>query len=250
MENLLRCLASRYTEILKGNLVGFYLHGSYAMSGFDPSKSDLDFLLVCETEPNAAAKKCILDATFAYMLVGPAKGLEMHVVLSEDVLNPTYPPRFVLHASPAHTRNYLLDPGGYVSRMKGTDDDLTAHFAVVYERGLAVMGPDVKALFHPVPRKAYLESIAGDFAWNAEDCEYHVLNRCRTAAYLAEGKILSKTEGAEWALSHLPSEDRPVILAALEAGKSGRPLSSPEKARAFCRKIEKQVWEILRETAD
>ena len=209
MEKLLNCLLSRYTEILGGNLIGFYLHGSYAMTGFDPSKSDLDFILVCETEPDDAIKRSVLDTTFAYMLIGPKKGLEMHMVLSKDVSFPVYPPRFVLHASPAHTHNYLLNPKEYISRMKGTDADLTAHFAVTYERGRAVMSPDVKTLFRPVPRKAYLASIAGDFAWSADDCEYNVLNRCRTAAYLAEGKILSKTEGAEWALAHLSRASLP-----------------------------------------
>lgn len=37
-------------EILGDNLTGIYLHGSAAMGGFNDWKSDIDFLVVVETE--------------------------------------------------------------------------------------------------------------------------------------------------------------------------------------------------------
>lgn len=242
-EQLLNLLLARYREIIGDNLVGMYIHGSYAMSGFNPDKSDLDYILVCEQEPEDHVKRNIMDATFAYQLQAPAKGLEMHLVQRSDVMNPVWPPRFLLHASPAHINNYLSDPTGYVGWIKGDDPDLTAHFAVTYERGRALYDPAVRKLFCPVPRKAYLESFLSDIGWNPEDAMYHILNRCRTAAYLAEGCILSKREGAEWALNHLEQEYHSLIEEALEAYQSNRVMEATPMAEVFCKRIEKLLSE-------
>lgn len=247
MEKLLQCLCDRYREILGENLVGMYLHGSYAAGGFNPLKSDLDYLLVCEREPEDSVKRCVMDATLAFQHLAPAKGLEMHLVLRQDVTHPAYPPRFALHFSPMHIKEYLSDPTGYVIRMKGFDPDLTAHYAVAYARGRVFFGPEIPTLFQPVPRRAYLESIAEDLSWSPEDCMYHILNRCRTAAYLAESRILSKTEGAEWALTHLPKEDHSLIREALDCCQSDRVMRPTPRAEAFCRRLGDQVRNALKE---
>ena len=245
MEKLLCALCDRYQEILGENFTGLYLHGSYATSGFNPLKSDLDYILLCEKEPKDPVKRALMDATLAFLPLAPAKGLEMHLVLKEDVLRPSYPPRFVLHASPAHIKHYLRDPNGYVARMKGRDIDLTAHFAVTYARGRAFRGPAVRSLFGPVPRQAYLRSIASDIEWQRDACLYHVLNACRTWAYLTEGSILSKTEGARWALAHLPEGSRPLIREALRCAQGDGELPATKEAEIFCQRIARRVFDAL-----
>ena len=191
-----------------------------------------------------------MDATFAYLHLAPAKGLEMHLVLKRDVLHPVYPPHYVLHASPAHTEAYLLDPKGCLARLKGRDPDLTAHFAVMYARGRAFRGPAVRSLFQPVPHQAYLQSIANDMKWDPADALYHVLNACRTAAYLADGSILSKTEGATWALAHLPPRDHPLIREALRCAQGDRELPATKEAEIFCQRIARQVLDALENEPD
>ena len=44
---------------------------------------------------------------------------------------------------------------------------------------------------------------------------YLTLNRARVLAYKEDGLVLSKKEGGEWALEHLPSEYRPLITDAM-----------------------------------
>jgi len=51
-------------ELLGGNLVGVYLHGSYAMGCFNPEKSDLDLLIVVKNEIPDDVKRKYAD----YML--------------------------------------------------------------------------------------------------------------------------------------------------------------------------------------
>ena len=44
---------------------------------------------------------------------------------------------------------------------------------------------------------------------------YLTLNLARVLAYKEEGLILSKSEGGDWALEHLPEQYHPLILDAL-----------------------------------
>lgn len=227
-------ICGRYREILKDNFVGMYVHGSLAMDGFNPCKSDIDFIIVCEREPEGEVKRNIVDATIAYMAIAPAKGLEMHLMLREDCKSSSYPPRFVLHWSPAHVMNYLKDPVDYTGWMKGEDPDLAAHLNVVYQRGICWNGAPVRDIFAPVPREAYLKSILNDAEWSDDDAMYHVLNRCRTLGYLRTGSVMSKHEGAVWALENLGEKFRPVIREALDCYESDRDMPATADARAFC----------------
>jgi len=43
------------------------------------------------------------------------------------------------------------------------------------------------------------------------------LNLARVLAYKEEGLVLSKAEGGEWALHHLPAQYKPLITSALAA---------------------------------
>lgn len=71
--NALNALTGRCTELLCKNFDGLHAHGSYAMGGFNPTKRDLDYIIVCSREPDAATKRCIMDAAIAYMQFAPAK---------------------------------------------------------------------------------------------------------------------------------------------------------------------------------
>ena len=46
-EKLIDRLTDRCREILGGDFVGLYVHGSYAMGCFNPEKSDIDYIIVC-----------------------------------------------------------------------------------------------------------------------------------------------------------------------------------------------------------
>jgi len=50
-----------------------------------------------------------------------------------------------------------------------------------------------------------------------ENPVYVILNLCRILAYLKEGCVLSKRQGGEWGLMHLPDEHHALLQAALDA---------------------------------
>lgn len=223
---LLHTIAREYHHILGDDLTGVYAHGSMAFGCFDPERSDMDFLVVVEREPTDEQKRSLLEILLQLEAYAPAKGFEMSVVLAADCAVPVHPIPFCLHYSNAHGAACREDMTAYISRMRGNDPDLAAHFTVTRAVGKAVWGRPVAEVFGEVPRSDYLDSIRADVADAAaevhENPVYVILNLCRVLAAIREGVVLSKAQGGAWGLAHLPEEHHEVIRAALAAYESGR----------------------------
>ena len=54
-----------------------------------------------------------------------------------------YPTPFELHFSVAHLYWYGKDPDDYISKMKGEDKDLAAHFTIITHRGKCLYGAPI-----------------------------------------------------------------------------------------------------------
>ena len=242
---LLTALCSRYQTILGANFIGLYVHGSYAMGCFNPLESDLDYIIVCEDVPGDSEKKAIMDTTIAFERKAPAKGLEMHVMLRRDCTEVCYPPRFELHYSGAHAESYLSDPDRYIGYMHGEDPDLGAHLTVMYHRGVRIAGPDIPEVFGIVPKSHYINSVMEDLGWSEDDAMYHVLNHCRTLALAQDGAVLSKKEGALWALEHADSRYHGVIREALRCYESDTAFRPSAEARIFCNESLKTIKNLF-----
>ncbi len=219
LEKLLTEYTRRSEEILKGRLAGIYLHGSAAMGCFTWSKSDVDLIVVVnETLPDRVKKEYIEMVT-ELNGYAPPKGIEMSIV-QNDVCNPfVYPTPYELHFSSGHLGRYREDPDGYIRKMNGTDKDLAAHFMVINRRGRCLCGAPIEKVFAEVPGSDYLDSILFDVEGAAEEITenplYLTLNLARVLAYKEEKLVLSKKEGGDWALKHLPSEYHLLIMDAL-----------------------------------
>ena len=219
METLLRRFVARSKTILRENLVGIYLHGSAVMGCFNPSKSDIDLLVVVNDPIPDAVKKAYMDMVVELNAYAPAKGIEMSIV-TRDVCSPfVYPKPFDLHVSVAHINWYRNDPEDYVRKMKGTDADLAAHFTIIAKRGKCLYGLPITEAFAEVPHQNYMDSIWEDIEEAEEDITdntmYITLNLARVLAYQKEGLVLSKKEGGLWALQNIPGEFHSLIRDAL-----------------------------------
>ena len=239
-------------ETFSTGLTGVYLHGSLAMGCFNPAKSDLDLLVVVNSEPTDGQKLAFMQALLPLNAEAPAKGIEMSIVTEAAVKPFQYPTPFVLHFSPMHLDRFRQDPVGYVQQMKGTDPDLAAHCTVLRQRGIRLLGAPIPEVFGEVPRAAYLDSILQDVSGAEEDIltdpVYMTLNLCRVLAYAREGLVLSKQEGAQWALRALPEDERTPVRQALEAYTTDRPMQpEADSATAFARYM---LGQIRQEAAD
>lgn len=249
--NLLESVTGNFVkesrEILGKNLVGVYLHGSAVMGCFNERKSDIDLLVVVYEEIPDEVKKRYMDMVVRLNEAAPPKGIEMSIV-RKNVCNPfVYPTPFELHFSIAHLGWYRTNPSDYIGRMNGVDKDLAAHFTILSHRGMCLYGEEISAVFEHVKAEYYLDSIWNDVADAEEairmDSTYIILNLCRVAAYVKDGLILSKKEGGDWGMEHLPPKYSSLIRAALDDYLSGEPLKLDD-ADCACEFAASMIQEI------
>lgn len=220
LENVLENFVKQSQNILGDNLVGIYLHGSAVMGCFHEKKSDIDLLIVVDTALSNEIKCRYMDMVMELNTYAPKKGIEFSIV-RKNVCSPfVYPTPYELHFSIAHLQWYQTNPSDYIDRMKGTDKDLAAHFTIIYHRGKCLCGKEIKDVFEPVNGEFYFDSIWYDIE-NAEEeilanPTYIILNLCRVLAYKTEGLVLSKQEGGNWGINHVPEKYHSLILSALD----------------------------------
>jgi predicted nucleotidyltransferase len=219
--------AEGVSACLRANLVGVYLHGSLAMGGFNPARSDIDLLIVTQRPLSPDEKRAFARITLDADL--HPRPLELSV-LSMPALHPWgHPTRFEFHYSDDWRAKLLKAMEDGVWRIwPPTDPDLAAHITITRHRGICLVGQPVADIFPDVPRADYLDSILADFDFARERLTdnpvYAVLNFSRIYIYLLEDRITSKDEGGEWALAHLP-EYAPLILAALHVYRTDEPVA-------------------------
>lgn len=221
---LLDLIGEQYQEVLKSNLIGIYVHGSIAFGCYNPEKSDIDFLVVVKEEPTLQDKMKLIKILLELDKEAPKKGFEMSVVCKDICCNFVYPTPFVLHYSNLHRNRCKENLEEYCETMSGTDVDLAAHFTVIRQVGYVLIGQPVGEVFGEVPRKFYLDSITNDIVDAKEDIKeqpvYIILNLCRVLGYIAEEKVMSKEQGGEWGINHLPKKYTSIVQTALTEYRS------------------------------
>lgn len=250
-QNVLDDFIAAAREILEEQLTGIYLHGSLAMGCFNPDKSDIDLIIVIGESITDEQKMKFMQRVAAINRQAPTKGLEMSIVLRKYCSPFVYPTPFELHFSPAHLQWFCDRPQDYVRKMKGEDKDLAAHFAIIRRYGIFLYGEKIENVFGEVPREHYADSIWEDVREAKEEILqqpiYVILNLCRVLAFLEDGLYLSKKEGAEWAIKHLPDEDSAMVRSALECYRSNRNMViGEERGRDFAEKMLARIEDKMR----
>lgn len=237
-QNVLDKIADVCREIFEVNLTGIYLHGSMAMGCFQPNKSDIDLLIVIDDNITDEQKLKFMDEIVELNKLAPAKGIELSIVKKEYCKDFLYPTPFELHFSNMHLQWFIENPTDYISKMKGTDKDLAAHFTIINKCGVVLWGEEICKVFAQVPKEDYLDSIWCDIRGAKEDIledpVYMTLNLCRVAAYVKCSLITSKKQGGEWALQNLAPGYQTFISEALQSYESGDEMKvNKEKAQEF-----------------
>lgn len=137
-----------------------------------------------------------------------------------------YPTPFELHFSPMHLQWFRDNPEYHVENMKGEDKDLAAHFTIINRYGIVLYGEQIEYVLAEVSKKEYVESIWSDIESAREDIAddpmYMILNLCRVLAFLKEDLCLSKQQGGEWGIAHMPERYYSLILQALDCYKTNQ----------------------------
>jgi hypothetical protein len=214
-------------EIEQNNLIGVYVHGSLAMGCFQLGQSDVDLLILVQ-EP-APPERVRAWAQQILQSSGNPALLELSVLTRAQYTPWRHPAPFTFHFSEAWRPSLLaaLDAkSGYDGQQENMlDPDLAGHFTVTHRRGVRVAGTPIAGAVPDVPWPDYLDSILRDFTWACERAEgnpvYLVLNTCRIWAAVVAGLVLSKAEGAAWALPRLPADIGAIVAAAADLYRNG-----------------------------
>lgn len=213
-------VATRLRILLGDDLVGVYLHGSFALGCGNPNRSDLDMLVVTQRALSDEER-----AAFGQFPAGSydrpdwPRPLELSSLMLERLTPWRHPAPYDLHLATPR----LVGPGD--------DSDLAAHVTVTRRAGIALLGPPARDVFPEVPRADYEDALLRDFdsAWwlaGPQQMRYAILSLPRVWATLAEPDVLhTKETGAVWALERLPVNVRRPLELALESYRThGRDL--------------------------
>lgn len=234
-------LLARFTDAcltyFADGLAGVYLHGSLALGDFRWEQGDVDLLVLVKEPPGAERKTAFARAVLALDGDAPPKGLETSVVLARCMVPLQYPTPFEWHFSHMHKARCQSDPRAYSLEMHGVDRDLASYAGVIRARGHRLWGADIADAFAPVPPAYYLDSLLTDLRESVEglpdNAAYCVLNLCRTRAYLCEGLVLSKADGARWAIPRLADAGAAFARMALDAYTGASPFPPDADAAAL-----------------
>jgi hypothetical protein len=219
---LLALLLARVKDILKEELVAFYLEGSLALGDFDPATSDVDFI-----------------AGVARPL--PVKTFEALVEMHRQITSSGRPFATELEGSyfplPA-LRRHNPDDATYPNIERGLDEylrlkvhhsDWVIHRYTAREHGISLFGPPPATLIDPVSAEDVRVATAGVLrSWWATEAAAEAIRRahpgylayvvqtmCRALYALEYGQIVSKPAARRWALVTLDARWHDLIARSL-----------------------------------
>ena len=246
-------LKERIKEFIDDNFVGFYLHGSLAMGGFNPKRSDIDVLVVTD-KPIRLIEKRNLAQLFLDDSSSPYP-IEISFLNKKQLMDWQHPCPFEFHYSEHWRKRYEADlfqgTPKYISEVIQTDPDLAAHVTITYHRGICIEGKPIDEVFPEVPLDDYLSSIMADYLTCleniAEDPVYCAFNMLRVLWFLDEGVISSKQEAANWGQINLSKEFRMTIKKLAENDADGKDSWPFDEAELFLLRnyIAGKVQELL-----
>ena len=232
-------LALGLRDRLGEELVGVYLHGSVATGEDVPGNSDADLIAVCGSSLPEGQRDSLRELLAASAPPPGLPAVDLSVLTARAAARPERPVRWELVLRGERDGDCLAvsDLGGYPGDLLDVE--------MARQRGVALVGPDPREVFAPVPAAWVLEACAEELRkWarrrRYEDPASGVLNACRAWRYAEEGVLSSKAGGGEWAR---PRTAAPALIdaaLAVRRGKTG--VAMPDGAvNAFVRRTLQRV---------
>lgn len=222
-------------EIIKENYLGFYIHGSLAMGGFNPKSSDVDVLVITHQSLEVEDKRKLARFLLGYS--NSPYPIEISFLNTDQLRHWQHPCVFDFHYSEfwreRFERDLLNGTYQYINGDIHSDADLAAHLTITYQRGICVEGKPIKEVFPLVPSADYTSSILGDYYDCLENIEkdpiYCSLNLIRVFWFLKEGVVSSKQEAGNWGLKTFPKDVRTIIRKVVDSYNNGNGTNTFEK---------------------
>ncbi|WP_411112472.1 aminoglycoside adenylyltransferase family protein [Streptomyces sp. 029-5] len=204
-------------QVLGADVVGGYLHGSAVLGGLRPH-SDIDVLVVVRRPTTPRERRALVDGLLEISgqkaRHGPARPVELTVVVQSDVNPWSYPPRCDFQYGEwlreAYERGLTPSPA--------PSPDLAPLITMVLLGQAPLTGPPPDDVLAPVPHEDLVRGIVDGvpdlLAELGSDTRNVLLTLARVWMTVATGSVASKDAAAAWALARLPAEHRPPLARA------------------------------------
>ncbi|NBE53253.1 aminoglycoside adenylyltransferase family protein [Streptomyces boluensis] len=201
-------------ETFGADLIGMYLHGSALLGGLRPH-SDVDVLVVVRERTTARTRRALVEALLPISGDradgGPARPVELTVVVQRDVRPWRFPPRCEFQYGEWLREAYE----GGVTPEPEPSADLALLFTMVLQGDAPLAGPPPAEVLDAVPYADVVRALRAGvpelLAELGSDTRNVLLTLARIWSTLRTGTISSKGAAADWALARLPEEHRPVL---------------------------------------
>ncbi|MFP4345574.1 MAG: aminoglycoside adenylyltransferase domain-containing protein [Anaerolineales bacterium] len=236
VNEVLEMLLTNVQAVLGERFVGLYLYGSLAGGGFEPGRSDIDFLVV--------TSEALPDTTVAALGAMHAR-IAHHGPPWARKLEGSYLPLPALRRYDPDGAYPSINEGVFEITGHGSDWIIQRH--VLREGGASVAGPSLRPFIDPVPPEALWGAVRALLRewWapmleepgrlrSAEYQAYAVLTMCRALYTLEHATMVSKARAAQWAQGALHERWSSLIQEAL-AWRHGQDMERREEVLDFIR---------------
>ncbi len=232
---------SQVRSVLGDRLVSTILHGSAALGGFVEARSDVDIVMIVADELDPDRVLAVAERVHSVADACPGSGVELSVVTTGAAADPRRPWPYVLHV--ASTPG---DPQTVVGADRDGDPDLLMHYAVCRSAGSAVTGPPPHESIGTIRRDLILGYLATELTWAIAhaDTTYAVLNACRAWQFVVTGDLVSKLDGAAWALRI--GAPRALVDTAITAQRGTGPAPPPSESQRFVAHVQAVIADTTR----
>jgi predicted nucleotidyltransferase len=211
--------------LVDAQIVAVYLYGSAMEGGLRPN-SDLDLFAVTDRPLTPGEKASVVEGLLPISsreTRPPAwRPLELTIVAQREVRPWRYPPRMELQYGEWLRGAFL---SGAIEPETAENPDLCVVIAMVRQRGRALIGPAANAVLDAVPsadlNRGMVDGLPSLLDDLGDDTRNVLLTLARIWATVATGKFRSKDDAADWALSRLPEEHRPILTRARNLYRAG-----------------------------
>ncbi|MDO8470884.1 MAG: DUF4111 domain-containing protein [bacterium] len=240
VNDVLVTLTQGVHDILGDELVGLYLTGSLTYGDFNPESSDIDFLAIMS---HTLSREKLEQIENMHTYIGEnhtkwAKRIEGSYI-TKDMIEKAQPPQ-----KPTTPRTYVNE-GKVRPAIYGNEWTINLH--VLYEHGIALIGPDPRVLINPVSIDAVREASKRDLheewepklkdaSWlqNSHYQAYVILTMCRILYRAKHDNVASKKVASTWAKNEL-GEPWSDLIQKAEQWHHGQEMNSADETAAFIR---------------
>jgi len=252
-EAQVRAAVAQIVDLLGDEVLGVYLYGSAMVGGLHP-RSDIDLLVVTRRATTKPQARMLIESLMAISgsraASGPARSLEVTVIVQSDVRPWRYPPRLDLQYGDWFRADY---EAGNFAPWSSPNPDLAVLLTTALGASEALNGPDLAELIDAVPPadldRAMLDGIPGLLADLEGDEANVLLTLVRIWNTLETGAIQPKDVAARWACERLGEPDRELVARARAVYLGEMPDRWDDLRPRLTRTVEAVLSEIRRVSA-